>query len=232
MWRSIGPRLIAVWTIYDSTQVSSAGQPSKTIAISGLITCAVTVAPRTPTSSCAAQAPTISTFSSWPARVCMVLRIAAHPRRQSKLLPTIRSVVSEYVNVTSGTTGSPIRMPNFSTASSLETAPTSTVISFISRGALRSCSVMKCGGLLAVSPGIYSPNRLRTRTLWAGILWFTQPPIWMIRRVPFGQIACTIKPTSSLCASSWTTGRLPLFSLRRIYRLRMRSSVISPSPSA
>ena len=57
------------------------------------------------------------------------------------------------------------RMPNFSTASSLETAPTSTVISFISRGALRSCSVMKCGGLLAVRPGIYSPNRLRTRTL-------------------------------------------------------------------
>ena len=42
----------------------TAGQPSKTIAISGLITCAVTVAPRTPTSSCAAQAPTISTFSS------------------------------------------------------------------------------------------------------------------------------------------------------------------------
>ena len=33
---------------------------------------------------------------------------------------------NKYINVTSGTTGSPIRMPNFSTASSFETAPTST----------------------------------------------------------------------------------------------------------
>ena len=62
--------------------------------------------------------------------LCIVLRIARHPRRQSKALPTIRSVVSEYVNVTSGTTGSPIRIPNFSIATSFETAPTSTVISF------------------------------------------------------------------------------------------------------
>ena len=75
-------------------------------------------------------------------------------------------------------------------------------------------------------PGIHSPVFVSTRTRCAGMLEFTIPPSVIKCSVPLGLMYCTIKPTSSVCASSCTTGFLPRESSgRRKYRLRIRSSV-------
>jgi len=125
-----------------------------------------------------------------------------------------------------------MRTPKTSTASSRDVAPTSTVILAISSGALRASALRKWGGVLAVMPEMYSPSRFRTQNLWAGTLWLTQPPKGAMRRVPLGQMAWTMKPTSSLWASSCTTGRFPVFSRRRMYTLRIRSISACPRPPA
>ena len=55
--------------------------------------------------------------------------IAATPTRQSKALPNITRFFSSQVKRVAGTTGSPMPTRKFSTASCLEVAPTSMVIS-------------------------------------------------------------------------------------------------------
>ena len=80
-----------------------------------------------------------------------------------------------------------------------------------SRAGMRflSSAVIKCGGLATVTPGTQLPSFARTRTRCAGMLLPTQPPSGRNFSVPFGRAACTMKPTSSECASSCTTGLPP-----------------------
>ena len=111
--------------------------------------------------------------------------------------------------------------------SSLLDEPTSIDISATSGIEFLSAAVIKCGGFVATTPGIYSPSRLRIFTLKAGILYFTQPPSGTNLINPFGRTAWVIKPTASEWASIWITGRLPLFSFLAAYTLSIPSTVIS-----
>ena len=120
----------------------------------GLITCAVTVAPMyTNFFLCCTSTNNID-IQILTGRLCIVLRIAAHPKRQSKLLPTtIRSVGSEYVNVKHPHHWFPDPNPElFHCLFFFETAPTSTVISFISKEPFTLLFCHEMGGLLAVIP--------------------------------------------------------------------------------
>ena len=124
------------------------------MARSGFTVLAVTVAPRDPNSSWTANAPVTSTFSVLSRRLSRVRRMEAQPRRQSKALPIIRSCFSWYSKVTSGTTGAAMRTRKSRSTSSREEAPMSMLMSSTAGWALRSASLIKWGGLLAVTPGI------------------------------------------------------------------------------
>ena len=114
---------------------SSEGDPSNTMARSGFTIWLVTTAPRVPTSSCAAKAPTTLTareacsFSS-----CFIVStMHAQPARLSNAFPKQISCSASYSKVTSGIIGSPIWIPKTFSTSSRLVAPTSTYIFSISR---------------------------------------------------------------------------------------------------
>ncbi len=96
-------------------------------------------------------------------------------------------------------------------ASSLLLAPISITISLIFVAFPSALLAIKCGGFAAIIPGIYLPLASRTYTLLAGNVFSTHPPKGRKTSVPLGFIACTIKPTSSLCASNKTLALRPMF---------------------
>ena len=185
------------------------------------VSCGSTTAtfmPRSPTSSWEERTPTTSTssFSSFNRR--SVSMRAAQPMRQSKALPNIRSCSSSYSRVTSGTTGSPMRILKFSAASFALTAPMSMEREEISAAPADAFSEadIKCTGFAAMTPGRYFPSEFLTSTLEEAREPTFQPPKATKRRVPLGRMEWTIKPTSSLWASSMNTGLLPELAMRYI----------------
>ena len=68
-----------------------------------------------------------------------------------------------------------------------------------------------------------SPFLVRMTTVWAGILLSTNPPSIRIPSTPLSWMVCTIKPHSSVWASSWTTGLHSSTSGILTYKLFMAS---------
>ena len=103
-------------------------------------------------------------------------------------------------------------------------APTSMTKSSKSTFPLRFSADKKWTGWLATIPDTFSPLSFKIQTSPDTMFFGSHPPSGKKRIVPFGLIACTIKPTSSACASKRMVVLCSLSCLKCIYVLRIVSS--------
>ncbi len=81
------------------------------------------------------------------------------------------------VKLVAGATGSPSAMPNISVASCALLAPMSMKSSLMGMTLVRLSSERKCGGVLEMTPRIFSPLLVRITTRWASMTCGHQPPM-------------------------------------------------------
>src|SRR5690606_33739110 len=171
------------------------------MAISGTMPYALTMAPRSPTSSCTVA--TAYTSATWlsPARSRIASIMAATPARLSSALPQTR-VPCSLVKRRLTTTGSPTRTRR---RASSPRRPTSMNSSSMGCAFARSASTSRCGGLTPTNPG--SGGSDSTMTSCATRVRGSMPPMAVKRRKPSSSIFVTMRPISSMWAAIMSRGR-------------------------